>query len=493
MDLHGLGFVVLASPLARAVPAIFDETQQSSDEPLVYHDRDCLGFPSGQPLCCGANSLTTSMKFALKVRLTVLAVAIAALVLTSVWSIYTGWREVAALNAGLRIAEHVDTAVVELKAELIRAELAADTAQWQRYLDRSRALADWIEEQKPLLRKKHEGKLLDRIGADYGRYFADATSFVQQVGDGPLTDAEQRRVIDLLDQLAEVRRKDVGQLLADSHGYIATLQKVNLALLATTALLAIWLTITTYRRVLMPLRRQVADITAALERSEKLASLGVLASGVAHEIRNPLTAIKARLYTHQKALPAGTPEYKDCDFIGEEITRLEHIVRDFLDFARPSDPQLAPISPAALLREVQELLAPELRESAVDLAVADTVETAIQADAHQIKQVLINLVRNAAESIGARGKITLRARKSRLAKDGPRAVALEIEDTGGGIPPDVQKRLFDPFFTTKPSGTGLGLSIAARIVEKHGGALEFETQAGRGTTFRVILPIVKTA
>jgi signal transduction histidine kinase len=433
------------------------------------------------------------MKLALKVRLIALAVAIVALVLTSIWSVYTGWREVAGLNAGLRIAEHVDTAIVALKGELIRAELAADPAQWQRYLQGSRALADWIEEQKPLLKKKHEGELIDRIGADYAPYLANATSFVAQLGGDPLADAEQRRVFELLDQLAEVRRRGPGQLLADSHRYIATLQKVNLTLLATTAVFAVWLTVTTYRRVLVPLHRQIADVSAALEQSEKLASLGVLASGVAHEIRNPLTAIKARLYTHQKALPAGTPEHADCDFIGEEITRLERIVRDFLQFARPSEPHFAAVSPEALLRELQELLAPELHKSSVALVLDGTVATAVEADAQQIKQVLINLVRNAAESIGKNGKVTLRARESRLAKDGRRAVALEIEDTGGGIPPDVQKRLFDPFFTTKPSGTGLGLSIAARIVGKHGGALEFETQAGRGTTFRVMLTVETTA
>jgi signal transduction histidine kinase len=431
------------------------------------------------------------MKLALKLRLTALAVVIIGLVLTSIWSTYTGWREVAELNAGLRIADEVDTAVVALKGELIRAELAADPAQWQRYLENSRALADWIEVQKPLLQRKHESMLLERIGADYALYLADATRFVHQAGGAPMTDAEQRQIFALLDQLAEVRRKGVAQLLADSHGYITALQKVNLTLLATTGVFATWLTITTYRSVLVPLHRQIADVSAALEQSEKLASLGVLASGVAHEIRNPLTAIKARLYTHRKALPAGTRGRDDCDFIGEEITRLERIVRAFLDFARPAEPHFAAVSPEALLREVQELLAPEMVKSAVVLALDDTVRIPVEADAHQIKQVLINLVRNAAESISGSGKITLRACESRLANDDRSAVAFEVEDTGGGIPLDVQKRLFDPFFTTKPSGTGLGLSIAARIVEKHGGALGFQTRAGKGTTFRVILPIEK--
>ena len=426
------------------------------------------------------------MKPALKLRLTALAVAIFAMLLASVWSVRTGWRQVVELNEGLRIAEHVDASVVDLDAELRRAELAAEPAQWQRFLEKGRALAGWIDAQKPLIETKHERELLDRVASDYALFLASASAFVQQLRDGKLTVSGGRRVIELSDQLAEVRRQGVGQFLADSHRYIATLHEVNLALLATTAALAVWLTFTAYRGILVPLRRQ-------LEQSEKLASLGVLASGVAHEIRNPLTAIKARLYTHQKLLPAGTQEHADCDFIGEEITRLERIVRDFLQFARPSDPRLAAVVPAALLREVWELLAPELRKSSIELALDAAVETSVQADPQQIKQVLINLVRNAAESIDGSGKVTLRARESRLAAGGRRAIALEVEDSGKGIPPDVQKRLFDPFFTTKPSGTGLGLSIAARIVEKHGGALEYATQPGRGTTFRILLPTEKTS
>lgn len=429
----------------------------------------------------------------LKLRLTALVIAIGALILASAWSVSIGWRQVAELTEGLRIAEHVDTAIVDLTGELHRAALAADVAQWQRFLTRSRALADWIAEQRPLLETKHERELLDRVASDYVRYLANASGFVERFDGGERTGAQQLQTVELLDQLSEVRRKGVSQFLADSHSHISTLQKVNLALLATTAVFAAWLLVTAYRGILVPLRRQLAETGAALEHAQKLASLGVLASGVAHEIRNPLTAIKARLYTHQKLLPAGTQEHEDCDFIGEEITRLERIVRDFLQFARPSDPRLADVAPAALLREVRELLAPELSESSIDLALDGAVDTSVQADAQQIKQVLINLVRNAAESIDRGGTVTLRARESRLAARGRRAVAIEVEDSGKGISSDVQKRLFDPFFTTKPSGTGLGLSIAARIVEKHGGALEYSTQPGRGTTFRILLPIGKTS
>ena len=115
----------------------------------------------------------------------------------------------------------------------------------------------------------------------------------------------------------------------------------------------------------------------------------------------------------------------------------------------------------------------------------------IKADAAQLKQVLINLVKNAAEAMPGGGIVTLRTRTERRGL-GPRAanvVILEIADNGPGIPPDAAKRLFDPFFTTKASGTGLGLSIAARILEKHDGALEYSTGSNRGATFRIVLPI----
>jgi len=114
----------------------------------------------------------------------------------------------------------------------------------------------------------------------------------------------------------------------------------------------------------------------------------------------------------------------------------------------------------------------------------------VQVDPAQIKQVLINLVQNGIDSIGRDGSITLRARRDRQSLSGEEreVVILEVADTGKGIPPEVEKRLFDPFFTTKDDGTGLGLSIAARIVEKHGGALQYQTQTNRGTTFGIVLP-----
>ena len=176
--------------------------------------------------------------------------------------------------------------------------------------------------------------------------------------------------------------------------------------------------------------------------------------------------------------------------IGREIIRLEHIVKDFLQFARPSEPQFTVLDAGQPLRDVQTLMQPGLEKSAIKLEVGEVVAAQIRVDPQQIKQVLINLVQNGADSIGHDGTITLRARRDEKRLNGrpTDVVVLEVSDTGAGIPPGAEKRLFDPFFTTKEYGTGLGLPIAARIVEKNLGALQYQTQAERGATFGVIFP-----
>ena len=136
------------------------------------------------------------------------------------------------------------------------------------------------------------------------------------------------------------------------------------------------------------------------------------------------------------------------------------------------------------------MLRPKLERATIKLKVDATTDAPFQGDPQQLKQVVLNLVQNAAESIGEKGQITLRSRRNRMALNGEKrdAVVIEVEDTGPGIPAEVQERLFDPFFSTKENGTGLGLAIAARIVDKHEGALVFETQQGHGTTFGIVLP-----
>jgi signal transduction histidine kinase len=281
-------------------------------------------------------------------------------------------------------------------------------------------------------------------------------------------------------------------LVAEARSSLAAFRGWLAVSCAGLLVLGVVLVHTVQRQMIAPLESQLAETKAVIARQEKLASLGVLAAGVAHEIRNPLTAIKARLFSQTKRLQRDSPEHGDALFIDDEINRLERIVKDFLQFARPPEPHLGRTTAGSFLRDVRELLAPELQAQAIDLRLDAPEDFPLLMDAAQIKQVMINLIRNAAESIGRTGTITLRARSTFLPVE-PRetaAVALEVEDTGPGIPPEVQARLFDPFFTTKEAGTGLGLAIAERIVQRHGGVLQFRTEIQRGTTFSVILPAV---
>jgi signal transduction histidine kinase len=241
--------------------------------------------------------------------------------------------------------------------------------------------------------------------------------------------------------------------------------------------------------MIAPLRLSLTQSNTIIERQEKLASLGVLASGVAHEIRNPLTAIKFRLFSLKKTIPA-LQGNEDARVIADEINRLERIVRDFLLFARPSEPRLAATRVEAILGDADQFLKGQLERAGIQLKLEAVEPAWVHADAQQIKQVLINLIQNAAEAIGRNGTVVLSLRLETDEFDGrmkPAAV-LMVADSGKGISPEVEARLFDPFFSTKEGGTGLGLATAARIVEKHGGMLRYETGINRGTTFEIVLP-----
>jgi len=270
-----------------------------------------------------------------------------------------------------------------------------------------------------------------------------------------------------------------------------TLQPVFYALVVTLIVQSALLMVGFYRRfVVVPMRQKMIEDNTAVQHQRKLDHFARLATGLAHEIRNPLTAINVRLFTLQKTLSRGTAEDTDATLIRNEIDRLEQILKNFLKLARPTEPKFARLSAEPALREVRDLLAPQLHRHSIDLKLEQVSETRFEADPVQLKQVLINLIQNAADAIGRKGTIILRERQDevRIAGRPTRSVVLEVEDSGTGIPPEVQERLFDPFFSTKENGTGLGLPIAAKIIDQHNGLLDFDTREGHGTTFRVILP-----
>jgi signal transduction histidine kinase len=359
----------------------------------------------------------------------------------------------------------------------------------------------WIDEQKPKLATEKEKAIMHQIDGAYDGYRRTADELLahlQAIGEVTATvdhytavQRESQHLFDLVEELARAHLASRDQLLSQANHALTEMRLLVLSSLGLLFLFASALGVVIYRDMIVPLRVKLVESESLRERQEKLASLGVLAAGVAHEIRNPLTAIKAALFIQQKKFQAGSQEASDAKVIDREILRLERIVNDFLLFARPSDSHLAPMTADAPLREVQTLLAPQLAKASIQLVLENAPPLRLTADAEQIKQVLINLVQNAADAIGGNGVVKLCGRSGKKIIDGketPVAI-LEVEDNGKGIPLEVQKRLFDPFFTTKETGTGLGLSIAARIVHSHGGLLEYQTAPGLGTTFSIVLPL----
>jgi signal transduction histidine kinase len=297
----------------------------------------------------------------------------------------------------------------------------------------------------------------------------------------------------LLTACDEVVNEEHGEfdlLLHDSDRTLLSLQRFFLGSQFLLVVLAAALAILVYRGMIAPLRAQLVESQVLLARQEKLASLGALGAGVAHEIRNPLQAIKFRLFSLKGSLPAEFADNEDARVISDELNRLDRIVKDFLQFARPSQPELVLVPAERMLYAVHDLLKSQLEKTAILLELEIRQPAWVAADTQQIEQVLNNLIQNAADSIEKNGSITLRLDRStaefgRIVRP---AAILSVTDTGNGISPQIQDRLFDPFFTTRDDGTGLGLAIAARIVEQHGGLLRYRTEVNRGTTFEIVLP-----
>jgi len=218
---------------------------------------------------------------------------------------------------------------------------------------------------------------------------------------------------------------------------------------------------------------------AQLAHTEKMAAVGTLAAGVAHEVNNPLSGVLASIENMRD-----NPDDEEMRDRYLQLRRIERTVANLLNFARPREIKLEPTSVNHNLQHVVELVGYQLRAAGVEVEMdLDPSPAIVEADHFQMEQLFLNLVLNALDAMKGGGTLYLRTRVR-----GGKMIA-EVRDTGHGIPTDIRDRIFDPFFTTREvgEGTGLGLAVTGSIVAAHGGTIEVESSVGRGTTFRVIM------
>ncbi|PTL85099.1 histidine kinase [Vitiosangium sp. GDMCC 1.1324] len=217
---------------------------------------------------------------------------------------------------------------------------------------------------------------------------------------------------------------------------------------------------------------------------ERLAALGELSAVVAHEVRNPLGAIFNAVATLRRFVEPAVPAATLVGILEEEANRLNRLVDDLLDFARPSSPQPQPIPLARLLEEAVRTATSGQSRVRVEWMLEEDVPS-VPVDERMMRQAFLNLALNAVQAMPQGGLLRVTARRC---PERPGAI-IEFTDTGPGIPPELRERLFKPFFTTKATGTGLGLAIVQRTLNAHSGHISIESPPGGGTTFRLVLPL----
>ena len=230
---------------------------------------------------------------------------------------------------------------------------------------------------------------------------------------------------------------------------------------------------------------EIRTLKTEVERSKRLASIGRLAAGVAHEIRNPLSSIKG-FATYFKGRYQDVPEdQKTAGIMIDEVERLNRVIGQLLEFARPLEPEKKETSLQGLIRRSIKTIKAEAVKKTIDVALElpEKMES-VYLDPDRINQVLLNLYLNAMQSMEGGGTLSVRIARDETVP----GVVIAVSDTGVGIEEKDLERIFDPYFTTKPTGTGLGLAIVHNIMEAHGGDIKIESKRGKGTTATLIIP-----
>lgn len=228
-----------------------------------------------------------------------------------------------------------------------------------------------------------------------------------------------------------------------------------------------------------------AQVSGAKRDANQLrTAMSGIARGVAHEFKNPLNAIALRLELLRARVAEDVPDAEaDIDVLAQEVTRLDRVVKTFLDLSRPVALDRQQVQVSDLVTEILTLVEPESARSGVILEWKPVEDVVISADADLLRHALLNVVRNALDAMPAGGHLRVSVKRS-----GDQC-EISVSDTGPGIPAELRQRIFEPFYSTKESGSGIGLAMTTRVLQMHGGSVDFECAPGQGTTFCLRLPV----
>lgn len=439
--------------------------------------------------------------------------------------------------SALRAAEELEIALVNQKGFVSYYFLDGNSEWLERLGEYRQKFRERLQEARQLIQDRKQRDALDRIESEYLNYITLKDQVITYYRAGSREQGlvlHQRvrnyffKILELTEGFRNIQIEKISRTKKGSQIQARRLRAVAATAVFAVLFLGIFLTFILTAQILGPVRRlalktdpealpkipenevkalsrgvrglmeNIDHSHSQLERSqeillqaEKMAMVGKLAAGTAHSIRNPLTSLKMRLFSLSRSLELTANQKEDFEVITDEIGHIDNIVENFLEFSRPPKLKVRSIQSTDVIEMTLNLLHHRVASYDVNLLFDKKGDIpAIQADPEQLKEVLVNIVVNACEAMTKGGSIVISEEESVSDSIG-RVVEIRISDDGPGMSNSIKEKIFQPFFTTKEEGTGLGLSIASRIVEQHGGLLDFVSEEGKGTTFIIRLPVTE--
>lgn len=391
--------------------------------------------------------------------------------------------------ASLKAAEELELALLSQKGLVSSYFLDNDDSWLETLEDRKRDFDVWFRKAREVAIMENEKLILRDISRIYLVYDRQRNHAIRLYQAGNISGAKNVLLSDMKASIDKLYQRCEDLILANETLIAQAEQASQGNVTRMTAIIWITIFVTLFLGGLLGFFVS-RKFNEQLVRTAKLASLGQIAANIAHEIRNPLTSIKMRLYTLDEELRNKSSAKDDLAVIQEEISRLGKTVQNFLDFSRLPEPALRGCGMGGIIEGTLNLVCAKAKSQGINIQTKiDAALAEIKADTEQMRQVFLNIILNAMEAMPGGGLLDVSVAGVEN-KKGVRAVEVTIKDSGCGIPSEMIKKVSEPFFTTKPEGTGLGLFIASRIIERHKGSLVISSRQGNGTSVSVRLPVL---